>query len=153
MRFAKVFTITILGLLCLSGANGEWAFFETKQVPIERVLKNLRLRLEKNTNDFGATYCLARVHSMAYATNLVEVKVQTKDNEPVFNSPWEVDVPQSVQRFSTVDAQRKAIEHLTNAIVLYERAIFLLRRSTNVNERKWMVLPTQLGWAWCLEQA
>jgi hypothetical protein len=46
-----------------------------------------------------------------------------------------------------------ALSHLTNAILLYERAVLLLKNSTNVSERNWMVLPTQLGLAWCLEQA
>jgi hypothetical protein len=45
------------------------------------------------------------------------------------------------------------LSHLTNAIRLYERAILLLKKSTNESDRTWMVLPTQLGLAWCLDQA
>jgi hypothetical protein len=42
---------------------------------------------------------------------------------------------------------------LTNAILLYERAILVLKRSTNLDEQRWLILPVQLGMAWCLDQA
>ena len=131
-----------------------YARFETKQVPIDRVLKNLELRLEKNTNDFEATYYLARVHSMAYSTNLVELPVRKDNNNPMLAHPgYDPGIPYAVQNFTTVEARKVAFQHLTNAITLYERAIILLKKSTNINERRWMVLPTQIGLAWCLEQA
>jgi hypothetical protein len=142
-----------LFLIDIGPVDAHWALFETRQVPIDRVFKNLQLRLEKDTNDFSATYCLARLHSMAYATNRAEISVRKDSNEPVLSWPWESDVPPSVQRFTSLGARNVAFDHLTNAITLYERAIFLLKKSTNVNERKWMVPPTQLGWAWCLDQA
>jgi hypothetical protein len=154
MRFTRTWVIVILSLLLVNSSRGKFAFFETRQVPIDRVFKNLQLRLEKDTNDFSATYCLARLHSMAYATtNLAEINVRKDNSEPVLSRPWESDVPLSVQTFTSLDARKAAFEHLTNAITLYERAIFLLKKSTNVAERRWMVLPTQLGWAWCLDQA
>lgn len=60
-------------------------YYETRTVPLTRLLSNLEARLTKNTNDFETTYHLARVHSMAYATNLDEITVR-KNNEtiPVF---------------------------------------------------------------------
>jgi hypothetical protein len=42
---------------------------------------------------------------------------------------------------------------LTNAIVLYEQVMRLLRKSTNGIQNQWLVLPTQLGYAWCLDQS
>jgi hypothetical protein len=148
----RLYLAMVLCVASLQQASARYALFETRQVPIARVFKNLQLRLEKDTNDFGATYCLARLHSMAYATNLSEIGVRKDNNEPVLSRPWESSVPQAVQTFSTLEVRRTAFEHLTNAIALYERAIFLLKRSTNFAERKWMVVPTQLGWAWCLDQ-
>jgi len=130
---------------------------ETKAVPIDRVFTNLLKRLVQDTNNFEATYYLARVHSMAFSTNLTEVNVRSKETEtvPVFNSPYsDAGVPQSVQSFASRKARETAaLNHLTNAIALYERAILLLKRSTNLSQKSWMILPTQLGLAWCLDQA
>jgi len=140
-------------LINISRVDARWSVYETRQVPVDRVFKNLHLQLEKNTNDFDTTYYLARLHSMAYATNLAEISVRKDNNEPVLGRAWESDVPGSVQSFSSLEARKAAFEHLTNSITLYERAILLLKKSTNVAERRWMVLPTQLGWAWCLDQA
>ena len=48
----------------------------------------------------------------------------------------------------------EAMRHLTNAIQLYERAIVLLKKSTNtVRSKEWLVLPLELGHAWCLDQS
>src|SRR4030095_11141847 len=38
--------------------------------------------------------------------------------------------------------------------LLYERAIMLLKKSTNdAQSKEWLVLPLELGHAWCLDQA
>src|SRR5215467_11083677 len=109
-----------------------FARIETRQVPIDRVFKNLQLRLEKNTNDFEATYYLARVHSMAYSTNLVEVPVRNDNNDPMFEHPaYDRGIPDAVNPFLTVEERKAAFQHLTNAIALYERAVVLLKKSTN----------------------
>jgi len=50
-------------------------------------------------------------------------------------------------------AQKVGLDHLTNAIVFYQRAILLLKKSTNVNEQRWMIMPVQSGLGWCLEQS
>jgi hypothetical protein len=46
---------------------------EAERVPLTRLFTNLQQRLAQNTNDWELTYQLARLHSMAYATNLAEV--------------------------------------------------------------------------------
>jgi hypothetical protein len=154
MGMTRTWLIILLSLLLVNPGRGMFIRIETRQVPIGRVLKNLQLRLEKNTNDFDATYYLARVHSMAYSTNLVEVPVRKDDNDPMFAHPaYDRGVPDAVKPFATADERKAAFQHLANAITLYERAVVLLKKSTNINEQKWMVLPTQLGLAWCLEQA
>ncbi|HSU53758.1 MAG TPA: tetratricopeptide repeat protein [Candidatus Dormibacteraeota bacterium] len=148
-------SVLLLIFTVLAGtADGKFAVFETAKVPVDRVLANLQQRLAKNTNDFEATYYLARVYSMAYSTNLVELPVRKKDDLPQFRFPGsDAGVPEVVQSFARPAARQAALAHLTNAILLYERALVLLKKSTNVAERTWMVLPTQLGLAWCLDQA
>jgi hypothetical protein len=154
MGMARTWLIIVLSLLLVNPGRGMFMFYQTRQVPIDRVLKNLQLKLQKNTNDFEATYYLARVHSMAYSTNLLEVPVRKDNNDPLFEHPaYDRGIPDTVKPFATDEARKAAFQHLTNAITLYERAVVLLKKSTNFNEQKWMVLPTQLGLAWCLEQA
>ena len=143
MRFLRVGTLIVFGTVAFHGANGMFVRSETQVVPIARVFTNLQQRLMQNTNDFEATYYLARLHSMAYSTNLLTVEVRTNLNVPVFYGPWDdAGVPHSVQSFATPEARPLALNHLTNAIPLYERAILLLKSSTNVDEKIWMILPT-----------
>ncbi len=150
------FLITLVaGVLCCWDAPGMFMVYETRTVPLDRLLGNLQQRQAQDTNDFEVTYQLARLHAMAYSTNLGEVKVR-KDNvlQPVFAYPGlDSGVPQKVSLPSTSAGRQAAVAHLTNAILLYERAILLLKRSTNVSQRQWLILPTQLGFAWCLDQA
>ena len=127
---------------------------QTEKVPIGRLFTNLQQRLARNTNDFNLTYQLARVHSMAYATNLSEVSVTKDEKTLVFGYPGsDSGVPRTVQTFKSPAARQTALQQLTNAIRLYERALLLLKQSTNLNEQRWMILPTQLGLAWCLDQS
>jgi len=91
---------------------------------------------------------------MAYATNLVAFNSTKDESTPVFYYPGsDSGVPQEIAPPKTPQARQVALNHLTNAILLYERAVLLLKQSTNVNEQRWMVLPTELGHAWCLDQA
>lgn len=131
---------------------GMYEHHETEKVPLERLLLNLERRLVKNTNDFELTYQLARVHSMAYATDLKQLDVIKKTGTPVFDHPGEdKGVPEAVQVFKTAQARADALKHLTNAITLYERSLVLLQRTTNAYP--WQILPVQLGHAWCLDQS
>jgi hypothetical protein len=112
------------------------------------------LRLQKNTNDLEATYYLARVHSMAYSTHLVEVPIGTENAMPVFEHPvYDRYVPGFAERFTNEETRKAAFQDLTNAIALYQRALVLLKQSTNIDERRRMALSVPLGLAWCLEQA
>src|SRR5438093_5109125 len=153
MSLHQLALLFVAVLLSCSSAQSMFARFQTKQVPIDRLFTNLQRRLTQNTNDFAVSYHLARLHSMAFATNLLEVSVRTEDEVVVFYRPdAEAGVPKEVHLPATATARQAALQHLTNAIRLYERAIVLLKQSTNAVEQRWMVLPTQLGLAWCLDQ-
>jgi hypothetical protein len=77
-------------------------WYETQNVPISRVFTNLQQRLAKNTNDFELVYYLARLHAMAYSTNLTSVAIATNNNLPRFYFPGsDTGVPPSVQTFAT----------------------------------------------------
>jgi tetratricopeptide (TPR) repeat protein len=127
---------------------------QTKKVPLTQLFTNIQRRLAKDTNNFDLTYQLARLHSMAYATNLTELRATVEGERPVFAYPGsDSGVPRSVALPASVEGRQRALEHLTNAIAQYQRAIMLLKKSTNETTQRWYILPTHLGLAWCLDQA
>lgn len=124
---------------------------ETEKVPIARLFTNLEKRLAQNTNDWVINYQLARLHSMAYATNLTEV-IALKESG--YLDQWQTaftGLPEGVQTSKSPAARNLALRHLTNAITLYERSLILLKRATNASA--WDVTHSQLGLAWCLDQS
>src|SRR5438046_1123340 len=152
MRLARLCVFLLIGLTFLQHAAGMFMWYETQNVPIARVFTNLQQRLAKKTNDFELVYYLARLHAMAYSTNLTIIPITTNNNLPQFYFPGsDTGVPPSVQTFATPQAKKSAFDHLTNAVWLYQRAILLLKKSTNVSAQRWMIPPTQFGLAWCLE--
>jgi tetratricopeptide (TPR) repeat protein len=144
----------LLGVLMLFPALAAAMFMrvETDRVPIDRVLTNLEQRLTTNQNDVKLLYQLARVHSMAYATNTGSIEMNRRDDTPWFGYPGQDrSVPVQVVPGSTLE-QQAARRHLTNAISYYERALVLLR-ATNATGNAWLALPIRLGFAWTLDQA
>lgn len=129
-------------------------WYQTQEVPISRLMTNLQQHLAHDTNDFETTYYLARLQAMAYSSELTSIEVRSNTITPVFSLPGsDSGVPEKVRSFSSPEDRRGALLHLTNAIAMYERALVLLKRSTNAQEQIWMVAPTQLGLAWCLDQS
>lgn len=140
-------------MLAVNG-HARFARQQTTQVPIDRVFTNLQQRLALDTNSYELTYYLARLHSMAYSTNLTTIPVITNNQAPQFAWPgMDSGVPETVQVFKDPATRQQARQHLTNAITYYNRAIVLLKASTNLVDRSWLVLPLELGLAWCFEQA
>lgn len=153
MHLRSWLVICVIGAVGLTRAEGLPFREETQKVPLGRLFANLEKRLKQNTNDFQAAYGLARLHAMAYATNVTEVDA-TKEDKPVFGYQLsDSGIPRAVPFFSSAEARRNGRAHLTNAIALYDRAIVLLKNPTNFNEHQWLVLPLELGRAWCLDQA
>ena len=156
IRWALLFFMATLGWFGPFAAKAKFAVSQTRLVPVERLFTNLQQRLARDTNDFEVTYDLARLHSMAYSTpNFVILNVRADTDRPQFYSPWEDSgVPTAVSLSPSSKLRAQALRHLTNAILLYERAIVLLKKSTNDTAYKeWLVLPLELGHAWCLDQA
>lgn len=148
-------TLYPLAAACLLSLRAAAMFmhYEVRQVPIDRLFTNLQQRLTQDTNSFELTYDLARLHSMAYSTNLVSMSVRTNDNRPQFYQPGsDRGAPRHVYVPQNPAARSEALQHLTNAIELYQRAIVLLKKSTNAYN-EWLVLPLELGYAWCLDQS
>ena len=78
---------------------------ETEKVPIARLFTNLEKRFAQNTNDWELTYQLARLHSMAYATNLTMVTALKESGYP---DGWQTaftGLPEKVQTFKESEAR------------------------------------------------
>lgn len=148
----------IIGLVLLFMAlsplplRAMWMRYETEQVPVTRLLTNLEKRLATNRENVEILYFFARVHSMAYATNLSTVPVTKTEGEPMFYHPGsDSGVPRKVSLSPMPLQQAAAHRHLTNAIRYYERAAKLVLKSSQP-EARWLVVPIHLGLAWCLDQ-
>lgn len=153
MKVQRLFIILFLQIALLNDARGMWMRYQTELVPIDRVLRNMELRLQKNTNDVETLYDLARIHSTAYSTNLLKVEVRTNDSELTFVSPFGRDVPQTIQHQSDPRLATAAQQHLTNAIFYYQRAATAIFKGTNSTALRWLISPIHLGLAWSLDQA
>lgn len=129
---------------------------ETEKVPIERLLTNFTKKHQENTNDLVTVYHLARVHSMAYATALQELQVVKKNGMPSYGYPGsDSGVPKEVAQKSGKEEKLKAHTHLTNAIVFYQRSLNVMKNDKTIDRsdrRSYLLLPLQLGHAWCLDQ-
>jgi hypothetical protein len=134
-------------------AQARFMSHQIEQVPIGRLLTNLQQRLATNSQSTEILYQLARVHSMAYATELTIVPVKKSDGAPMFQHPGsDTGVPTEVSPRATPQAQTEARRHLTDAIIYYERAARLVK-GTNVPTHQWLIVPIHLGFAWCVDQA
>src|SRR5262245_17102310 len=104
MRCTRLFIVLFVVLESVQSTYGEFMWYETQNVPVARVFTNLQQRLARNTNNFELVYYLARLHAMAYSTNLKEVAIITNKNLPQFNFPGsDTGVPSSVQTFATAE--------------------------------------------------
>src|ERR1700761_4654685 len=88
----------IILFLCLV-ANGTEAMFvapDLETVPIGRVLTNLARLYKDNPSNSVWLYSLARVHSMAYATNLTEIVWDKRDHTPYYGYGSDTGIPRFV---------------------------------------------------------
>lgn len=150
MRPTPFWLVPLFLLLGAMDSSGHYALPETEKVPIARLFTNLQARLTRNPKDYELTYQLARLHSMAYATNLIEVTTLKKEGYPHWWETKFTGLPRQIQAFKTPEARRIALRHLTNAIALYQHSLLLLKQATNAYS--WQVVQPQLGLAWCLDQ-
>ncbi len=143
--------IFVLGFIVFaSRATAMYSIPETEKVPIQRLFTNLQVRIKTNASDIKLTYQLARLHSMAYATNLHQIIVLKESGYPHWRETKFSGLPWVVQDFKSPQAKAVGIAHLTNAVGLYERCLVLMKQSTNV--ASWEIVDAELGRAWCLDQ-
>jgi hypothetical protein len=153
MKRILLTTALVFAMGVIQSSQGMFMRLQTEKVPISRLFNNLQSRLKTNANDFVTLYQLARLHAMAYSTNLSAINVTANNGKPVFASPGsDSGVPLEVE--PTKD-RAQALSHLTNSIAFYERSLAALRKIdvSPTNEIHWMIIPTQIGYGWVLDQA
>ena len=156
MNFYRLVFAVVL-IFCACEVEGHFARYEIQSVPIDRVLKHFELQYARNTNDVAPQYYLARIYSIAYATNLTTVEITTNfgDYDLLFDHvPMDRGAPDKVTIKPDLKSQEIAKRHLTNAIFYYQRAAALAFKGTNASgDNQWLIPPIHIGLAWCLDQA
>lgn len=138
---------TLVGLgLIASIATAHWAMPD-RDVPISRLLKNMEARLKSNPHDADAMHTMARLHSLAFATDTEVVDVYTRDPKRVWLPAW-----QTIQPVRTAGTPNKAaLDHLSMAVKLYRTAS---EAPLNDWPKDWPERDkSRLGYAWTVEQA
>lgn len=145
--------IGFIWLVALLQSDGKFLLHQTARVPIGRVLTNLQITVAANPQDVESLYYLARVHSMAYAQQVVVLEVTTNTSKPFFGYPdSDSGVPRNVVHGASRSDRAEALGHLTNAITFYQRAVGLLAGSSS-RQAQQLLLPVHLGLAWCVDQS
>jgi len=134
---------------------------ETENVPVERVLRNLQVRLEADPSNAELHYQVARLHALAsvrppqsllpvYKASRPEradAYIKSREGFPYYGGGDGSGVPDEVKR------RPHDAAHLAKAIEHYETAMALMRANPSASSVRSILLRTQLGHAWCLARA
>jgi hypothetical protein len=126
--------------------GAEWVGLQTRQVPIERLARNLERQRKAEPKNPEHVINLARLYSMAYAQKSREIPTISFGKEPerpYYGMGAEVRVPYQVQKAPTPAAETAARQFLEKSIDYYELALRLDPRN----------LAARLGIAWTLNEA
>lgn len=143
----------VVWLGSLGASQAMYAWRQTQEVPIERVLTNLERQLSTDPNNPANLYHAARIHSMAWFNGTQMVVVLTNTLTPQL-APWDDGISNKNNAGTNVSPQNAGHSaDLTKAIAYYERAAEAMTKGTNATTYRWLDCPIHLGLAWCLEQA
>ncbi|NIL96373.1 MAG: hypothetical protein GTO62_04330 [Planctomycetales bacterium] len=142
----KVFTVAMLASLGAvapsSVCQAMYLPAVITTVPVERLVKNMQAKVEKQPKNPHLLFGLARIHSMAYAVKSNEIKVaQGEDGPWIGKHP--LGIPYEVSQAEDEEALAAAKAHLQKALDLHKSVV----------ELKPDHYLARLGLAWCTEQA
>lgn len=158
----RIALLALLSLWLAPAAQALYISYEVEKVPVTRVIENLEKRLHATPGDFELHYQLARVYAMAATTGTPTLKVinapQNRDRDGVVEfSPPGSDNGLPENRGAGYPAVMPAKDfdskQLGKAIWHYEVAQAAMKRSSKPDQVHWLVRPTLLGYAWCLDKA
>ncbi len=123
--------IAFILVLFAATAQGHWAQPDGR-VPVSRLTENLAQQLAANPEDPHLLARLARVHSLAYALGDVEFPVMGKGENPQYTYYEQGSGYPATRHSLDRSAIAAGIDHLMEAIALYEKAAKLAP-----GERRW----------------
>lgn len=168
MRTSSRLVILAAAVLALAAPSlAMFVRYETERVPIERIQENLARRLAASPDSVELHYQLARLHAMAAttkpgfappvyksvregqrhadtATGYLYFYPASDDGTARSNNEWTLPMDRWKE-----ENQR----HLAEALDHFEAAIRLMRAKPDAKVLRSLILRTQLGYSWCLEQA
>lgn len=147
-------TLVLLGGVCTTLALS-WCRLDAlfprdlslTEMPVNRLITNLERQKKISPMDYSLVYSLARVHSIAYASNKNTISATKQKKNEVGSEQWTL-APTFLQypkRKNKIDSS--AIKHLDSAVKLYTTATQLVVPKNNDKAEAW------LGLAWLLEEA
>jgi hypothetical protein len=140
--------LLVLSMLAPEYALAKYRLPDLQEVPIKRLLSNLKDQIRQNPQDPWLRLNLARAYSMAFALNSDEAKItlNTHDGQLSF---WHVPFEYSPQMPQSITNRpgKSAREYLLQAIELYEITLKTDSKDEHIAQY------ARLGHAWCLEQA
>ena len=146
-RAASSLVVNFLILLYACGpVHADYFVPEIKQVPVERLIKNIEQRLTaldkaaKPSEHLLLKVQIARIHALAYAQGKQELPTVGKTGE-LFEGPGSVSAIPRPNRGKP--SSRGPQSYLARALVLYEEVL-----GARPGEPR-----LQLGYAWCLEES
>jgi hypothetical protein len=143
MRVARIVAGSMLVLLSATLAAVP-APVDVENVPVERVVANLKRQVSERPTDAGLRVNLARVHAMAYAEKRTTIPSATLMGGKTTIVPWVgIGLTPIFQQFEVTtsnDPNKVAVarEHLTKAIQRYREALEIAPSN--------MVAKLGLGW-------
>lgn len=147
----RLLLVCSLGL-CFTGAlcgpaRARYARPDLEEVPLERLLENVAAQLAKDETQVEAWRFKARLHAMAYARKEAQVQLRVGKGEAPARLWFGFEPPsvpfRQVREAKDEAEQARARAHLEAALAAYGRALKLEPKD----------LLTQLGLAWCQDQA
>src|SRR5262249_18758071 len=136
-----IFATGMAAIAMVAGVGGTFVIGDIREVPVDRIIRNLSARVAAQPGDPQLLARLARVHAMAFALKASELSVDTRTLEPA--PPTERNSPADrVLPASTAAAQRLAARHLADALKYYRLAL----------DRAPDDPVVRLGYAWCLNR-
>ncbi|MCE9610950.1 MAG: hypothetical protein K8R23_12210 [Chthoniobacter sp.] len=147
----KILSLLLIAIVLCLPAFGMYIMPELKDLPLERLIKNLTERTQAEPGNSDALHQLARTHAMAYARKIGDAEPvkawngsQGKDPQQPFFGFDGPHVPFN-QVAPTAEAQKAATAkaHLAKAIEVYEKALAAKPADPTI----------KLGLAWCRDQA
>lgn len=139
-----ILVVALVWAVPLRSVKAKYMMPDLVNVPIEQLIKNLALLVEKNPTDEVAMFNLARAHAMAFAQRSSTLEVRrNNESEGAWFGYDPPHVPFVVKPTDDLEKLKQARQHLAKAIEWYRRTLTAAPGN----------LPAALGLAWCLEQS